>query len=489
MSYARKAVLTAFNGAALTDKSLGVLGNIIHIEYSYMKRGGCERAEVRLAREFGDFSIASGYGNIANGQQLCIYWDTSTVVWRGYVDSLDFDYDGGPLVLRAIGYGAQALKQHYPVQVYGPGATTTEFTGCHPEIDDIGGIVKDLWDVYLAGGAMTMSTIEGTDTTIRLLQYDGQRNISEILDDLAIMAGGFTWGVDEDLKFFFKDIPQTLTVYDVDDANIDTFRLTKTIEETYNKLIIQGGDRGDSKPFIDTFDQATSQLTYGVRTAIRSLPEMSTSTDAQTYASNFFAVFGEEHTVSEFVLNGLDTWTSIPKPSEELYYVRGRSGLVLGSMTIYTTRTWPSDTSTSDWTGGASAERVQVTLDESPMAAVSVGPVLNDPEMQFLKIIRQEQEKEFRRWLSIRTRDASSTEAGDEKQDQYTYQFYPVRITGIEAGPTYNCKTIDSSTLFSAVPNLGESSLAANDYAILFEQYLNGALQTTSIIESGNVWK
>ena len=125
-----------------------------------------------------------------------------------------------------------------------------------------------------------------------------------------------------------------------------------------------------------------------------------------------------------------------------------------------------------------------------PEAVFSVGPVLDDPVVQFRKRV---EDIAYRIFMYARSRAAETGEAEDRPESDYDHRYYPVTITAVDGGTptTYSCRLWPAVTAvtWSNVQNAGDSVLAAGDTVILVEQYYQGTLSQTRILESGNVYR
>ena len=464
--YQRVVEFLDITGTALSFPASAEADNVMGVQFVHSRRGGCHSAAVSLLRNHGDYTIVSGTGEIKNGLQVAIKHrtlsgTTTETWWHGFVDRIEWPGLLEPVRIEAVGYGPRVLTEVLPTEAYGPGLTTTEFTEGHPSASHLAWIVGHLYDTYLDTTTIGLSkgTIEGTDTSVSIIKMDGQRTMFDILRDLAVMAGDFTWGVDENRAFFFKSMPDTTTQYGVDTEDMPDFRQEKTIAGTVNYLDLEGGFLygTEDENYHNRFEDTASQNSYRKRPRIVSIPEIVTDTDAQTYATAFFNIYASEQINTEARVISL---TSNPEPWNTQFRFNSLDGTELATI---------------------NADRVDVQMGEALEAQMWVGPDLHDPEANFRRVAEDENRRHRVAW-----RFGNTTTDTPQTGTAVSYKPYLVKITG-GSGP-YNCALVNApvTTTWSSVPNIGDSVLATNDYVVLWETVVNGSVATTSIAEGGN---
>ena len=456
---------------------------VISAQFYLSSMGGTMGATVVLDRQMGDLTINNdGTGIIANGQEMIIIEATPTTVWRGYIEEYSWAGMHGPLTIRCVGYGQRELSAVFPMQVYGGSADTGENPGADTSITTVGAAVDDLYDTYLAGGSITKGTIEGTDTTISVLKLDGRQSLFDILNDLAVMAGGYVWGIDEAKVFFFKALPSTDTTYAVGQENVAAVSGVRSTTRTKNRLEILGGWVGDAQ-YHRTFNATQSQTDYGIRKETRFLPSITNDTDAETWANAFFEIYGVEQLNATVTLAGLSNGAAIPTPWDSRYRVQG----LLGEEQAAASRRWTSagNTYVDDTPLGTVATLVSVDMTHSIAAEMHLGHDPIDPYQNFVHTVEQIAERKAITFISKMPADeAGGGEA--EATHRYHYAWYPATVTDINAGPTYDLTEYgDGTRTWSAVQTASASSQLFTDDTVLLMDRYDGPTLDGSLILGG----
>lgn len=241
--------------------------NIRDLSWDYDRVGGCGRCSFTLALE--------SLENISADYDIQIRLEdgagASRLVYRGYVESYRPVMDLKDTVqIDAFGYVGQ-LDRVRVNHTY----TSSE----------ISVIIKDILDTYVKPNTSIdydVADIEATDFTVDEIVFDNMA--SEALKTLADLAGLMEWGVDRDLKFFFKKQSSIVNFYLRQGINIKKFDNMDDYSAIINRINIKGSDLLD-----ETVNNLESQAAYGLRTQIVSQSSITTASVAQQYGASILA--------------------------------------------------------------------------------------------------------------------------------------------------------------------------------------------------------
>ena len=193
---------------------------------------------------------------------------------------------------------------------------------------------------------------------VRSLKYRGEESAAAILRDLALRAGGFSWGVNADGKLFFLE-PNTTRLATFDDrVNLVKLVPIRRDDLIFNRLLLTGGQIYDAGGIMDRWRghylQPASRDAYGERPIEITLPWIRTQADSREFAREFFTTYADDAT---------DYWIEVAEQSTLLEPWNGTIRLRDASLnTLYD--------------GGF--EKIRVRFDHSPRFEIQLGRV--DPK-------------------------------------------------------------------------------------------------------------
>ncbi len=255
----------------LRDKNFSLIKILTKVardlSWDYDRIGGCGRCSLTLSLESlenisADYDIQIRVEDVSGNSQL---------VYRGYLESYRPVMDlKDSIQIDAFGYVGQLdrVRVNYTY-------TTSE----------ISVIVKDILDTYVKPSTRidyNAADIEATNFTVDEIVFDCLA--SEALKTLADLAGLTEWGVDRNLKFFFKKQSDSINFYLRKGINIKKFDNLDDYSTIINRINIKGSDLLD-----ETVNNLESQSAYGLRTQIVSQSSMTTSAVAQQYGASILA--------------------------------------------------------------------------------------------------------------------------------------------------------------------------------------------------------
>lgn len=239
------------------------------LSWDWDRIGGCGRCSLNLPVDSEyldniapDYDIQVHLGNNVGGDNL---------VYRGFIDTYQTTI-GRPdkVQLKAFGY----INQLKRIRV------NTTYTS-----QSISDIVKDILDNYIVPNTSITYDADDIDNisyTPDSLEFDELADSA--MSTLADLGSGIEWGVDKNLKFFFKQESTNINHYLRYGKEIEVFNSMNDYSQIKNRLIIKGG--GDLEV---TVNNTESQSAYGIRTKIISNSAITTNSVAQQYGTSLLA--------------------------------------------------------------------------------------------------------------------------------------------------------------------------------------------------------
>ena len=195
-------------------------------------------------------------------------------------------YRGLVLVVRRV------LDEPEKVQILGTGYLTqlgrviVDRTFTNTEIS---AIVKDILDndvVPKTAVTYDAADIEATGFTVDVLTF--KTTALNTMVTLAGLAGKYEWGVDENIKFFFKARSETVNNTVAVAVNVALLDDVRDFNEVVNVILLEGGKIGGST-FTRTIQDAASIAKFGRRERIVVNAAITTDIVADRFGANFIA--------------------------------------------------------------------------------------------------------------------------------------------------------------------------------------------------------
>lgn len=240
---------------------------ISSLSWEFSSIGGCGRLTMSLALEGQNIEqfVAPDYEvrvNIWNSVTR-----TDVLFYRGFLEKFQpIDGAKASVSLSAAGY-FNKLKRLRVNQTYQDAEVST--------------IVKDILDSFVTNATNITYDAADIDTvgySIDQISFD--TTAEKALQTLGDIANGFEYGVDRNLKFFFKrrstNIENTVKVK----KDLERYDEINDFAAIYNRLILKGGNG-----FNDVVNNTESQNAYGLREKIVSNSAIITSATAQRWGS------------------------------------------------------------------------------------------------------------------------------------------------------------------------------------------------------------
>ena len=260
----------------LRDKNFELIKYLSNIPrrlmWEYNRIGGCGRCSMTLSAD------SQLFDNIAPDYDLRIYLGSATglnLVYRGYAE-IEQPTEARPheIKLNFFGYFGQ-LRRVRVNETY----TSQE----------VSVIIKAILDGYIVPNTSITydeDDIQVTTFTVDTLEFDVLADSA--IRTLAGLAGNYEWGVDRNLKFFFRERSNDIKHYVRHKIEVSTYDVINDYKDIKNRIIVKGGDVAGS-PFEATVNNSESQAAYGLRTFILSNSAIVTSGVAQRYGTMLLA--------------------------------------------------------------------------------------------------------------------------------------------------------------------------------------------------------
>lgn len=275
-----------------TVKSV-ITNGVSHADFTYERRGGAKSGRIDIAWDWLDRYY------IGIGDWVEYWYDGVVRVYSGRVVSREAKPEGGisltlqgPLDLLAdIKIGSRNQKLYYGSTI--PKEARRERNAILVKKTRIDEIVWDILQRYLNNTPQNLITavssyIEPTAEEVGLLRFDGNVDLIGALNDLALRAGNYTWGVDEAGYFYFHPVRA---------SNIFTFQVgvnardvteRESLNETFNHVTVRGGWKYSktTKPEQLVYERVDfpSMELYGIRKVEAFSPLVINEDDAIAFA-------------------------------------------------------------------------------------------------------------------------------------------------------------------------------------------------------------
>lgn len=144
---------------------------------------------------------------------------------------------------------------------------------------------------------------EPTPTTIQSYKWRGEESVRSILKELALLAGGASWGVDADRTAFFLQRRGNVLAEFQEGQNLTALHETRTRDFIYNRILLTGDyiypeSLAAGRPWRArwNFVQFDSRAAHGERRIRLWVPWIRSDADALNFAREFFRVYAEPTT-------------------------------------------------------------------------------------------------------------------------------------------------------------------------------------------------
>lgn len=290
--------------------------------FEWHRQGGCGPGELRLERRWAESA------DLLPGDWISIGTTTSDRWYLGRIETWQADYPAGVRVTLA-GMVSQ-LNEIFPGGFGGDDINPERHGRTDAFLNDpdhgiqqtratqtVSSIVNDLVQqhILLKSNVVAADPVVVThDTPVDSLTLQGEESVRSLLKDLAVRAGGMSWGVDQRGHFFFRPTPtETTATFRLSD---DVLRCVETRERDvlFNRLQITGDfvyDEQDapgglahrSYRYRRVFERTTSLAQFGEHRVRLWLPWIRTDHDARAFAESFFNQYAAP--ASKFLIEAL----------------------------------------------------------------------------------------------------------------------------------------------------------------------------------------
>ena len=255
-----------------------VLHNKIEdIDWEYERIGGCGLSNITLRMAFEELD---SYVDPDYDVQVWLERENhagAELVYRGFLETYTPTVDRPDKVtLKIAGYSSHLRRM----------AVNKTYTDM--EVSDI---VKDILDTFVKPyTAITYNLVDidirPTEFVVDSIEFD--TTADDAIKTLAELAGNVEWGVDRNLRFYFKkedlEIRHRIKLL----KQIKKYDLSFDYKSIVNRLEIRGGTVDDVN-FSDTINNLESQTAYGLRTEVLSNSAIVTSAVSQRYGTIYLS--------------------------------------------------------------------------------------------------------------------------------------------------------------------------------------------------------
>ena len=237
------------------------------LSWDYDRIGGCGRCSFNLALRLledinPDYDIQIRLENGAGASRLA---------YRGYIETY---------------HPIMSLMDTVQMDVFGYVGQLERVRVNHTyNNQEISVIVKDILDNYVMPDTSIEydeADIEDTGFVVDEIVFDDLA--SNALKTLADLAGLTEWGVNRNLKFFFKRQNDSISFYVRQGKDLKKLDNLDDYSAIVNRINIKGSDGLD-----ETVNNTESQASYGLRTKIISQSSITTASVAQKYGSSILS--------------------------------------------------------------------------------------------------------------------------------------------------------------------------------------------------------
>lgn len=253
-------------------KPIKILNQVLKSCYwEYDRKGGCGKANIELAINPADMRAFQGADfelriNIRNSS------DTSEIVYyRGFQEDFKpVERPSGKVIMNFSGYSAMLKRCRV-------NATYANM--------EVGAIIRSILDTFVLPNTPITYTLAEHDVSnyiVDTMTFD--TDAGSAINTLVTLAGDFEYGVDRNLKFYFKQVSQDvrfMVKYKKDMVSLDDLIDYGGI---INQYIIKG-----SSGFEEPANNTESQSAYGLRSKTISNSAITTSSVAQRYGTGLLA--------------------------------------------------------------------------------------------------------------------------------------------------------------------------------------------------------
>lgn len=285
----------SFNVIYILDKEY------LDLSWSYSRIGGCGEFSFRLPRKLFEELAVSGAYNVR-----IYHRNTSTnsydLWYQGQIENKVPSVRGNSEDIQISGHGYQSQLSN----IYLDGVS---FTSQEASV-----IVKSILDNYITANtdiSYSISDLEATSFTFDTIDFN--TDALSALQTIADTVGTREWGVDANRRFFFKARSAQVGLRYSIGRNITNYSENQDFKEIVNRIIVQGAQVGGTY-FKATYNDASSQLKYGLRTKLIQNSSVVSSTVASQLASATFAEFYDAIIKNTFELVGVETQIEATTP-------------------------------------------------------------------------------------------------------------------------------------------------------------------------------
>ena len=242
-----------------------IFRDVMTATWNYDRIGGCGAFAVNVKAQMDSFNLGA-WGDYDVQFKFAPADGTSLYLWyRGYIDKTDgILQDKENVLISGVGYMRQ-LERVVVSKQY--------------QNKTIEGIVTDILDMFVVPNTgITYSASDITATGVVASSIVFNSSADQAIKTLADLVGFREWGVDRNIKFFFKqrdDYPKRFVFFKKD---VQSFADSRSFDEIKNSYHLQG-----KAGFTYALEQSESISLWGRRAAILVNSSITNAIDADQY--------------------------------------------------------------------------------------------------------------------------------------------------------------------------------------------------------------
>ncbi|MEM1063784.1 MAG: hypothetical protein AAGJ97_15775, partial [Planctomycetota bacterium] len=223
-------------------------------EFELLRQGGCGSGTLRLKDGFAESNAVEIGDFVAFERQEGERWYLGRVESRE-ADSpagVTFRLQGMVAELGEVFPGGFSPSLDGPPHRYGPvDRFTFDPDRADETYDSVDGLVPLIASVFASyvvpatnvtfDAGLIESPTSGVAASVGSFKFRGEESVRSLLNDLAVRAGGASWGVDEEGRFFFRNAPAAVGATFREGGDLTRLSASRDLDLLYNRILMTGG--------------------------------------------------------------------------------------------------------------------------------------------------------------------------------------------------------------------------------------------------------
>jgi len=337
------------------------------LEWEWNRIGGCGNCRISLAVPYRDVDFSAGDDIQIRSEGTY----ESKLVYRGYIVTVQPNLTASKQNISLTINGYSELLKSVVVQAAGIEKIYTT--------KKVYEVVNDIINTFVVVNTDITNGVNYTDTfTIDAIEF--KSSAYDALTTLSNLLGDVEWGVDENLKFYWRQESSTLSHKFNVGYDIESFQRTKDFSQLMNKVYFEGGMVAGS-PYVTTATASGSIASYYLSESILVNSAITTGTVADAYLTSLLNQYSSPIYKMTFKIPNTTLRFEDTVPMGKIsiydseydtsYATRGTWGLLSVGGSGWLWGTTKNGGSGGIWTGGAGLfqqqiEKISYSLSETP---------------------------------------------------------------------------------------------------------------------------